>query len=196
MPAIKSAKNNEPTRIGKAINLKDWLVETETIKAKDGTETINRKNLSDTVYEQIKDGTEEADKDGRVIKIASEQFTLTIEVAKRRIPATKDGKPYEMEYGNLLPNTVEAASLLVGGNLDITTKVDEKTKEVEELPSVTKYFRQGFGMLARNSASARIATDVEGPDKAMEQAVKALMKAKGWSEEKAREKAKLMMSDD
>lgn len=194
MPKIKSGKNAVAKSIGPKVNLRDWLNETETVTV-DGKEVERRKNLSDTLYAEIAEGKETKDKDGRVIGIHSEQFDLTIEVAKRRIPATKDGQPYEMEYAWLAPRTNEACGLLVGGNLDLTFTKDKDGSESEQ-PSVTKYFRQGHGMLSRNNASAKIASEVEGPGKAFEQAVKALMKAKGWSEDKAREKAKLMMSDD
>jgi hypothetical protein len=194
MPKIKSAKNAAPKRIGQPVELQTWLVEMETTKDKDGNPVTRRKNLSDTLYDEIKDGKITKDKDGKVTSIVSPSFTLTVEVAKRRIPANKDGQPYEMEYASLLPNVIEACALLVGGNTDVTVEKDKDGNE-KELPSVTKYFRQGYGMLARNNASAQIASAVEGPDKAFEQAVKALMKAKGWSEDKAREKAKLMMED-
>ena len=191
MPKIKSGKNSTPELIGERVNLRSWLDETE--KDKDGNDV--RKNVPESVYALIKDGTETKDDKGKVIKIVSDAYTLTVETAKRRIPATKDGKPYEMEYANLLPNTAEAALPLVDNNLDVTIVKTDKGED-DEKPSVIKYFRQGYGMLARNNASARIAAKVEGPEKALEQAVKALIKAKGWSEEKARAKAKLMMSDD
>lgn len=193
MPKMKTAKNAQPARIGEPIDLKAWIVETE--KDKDGKDVYKNVKKSE-IMDSLKNGKEET-KDGRIVRIVSDMFTLNIELAKRRIPATKDGKPYEMEYANLLPNTVEAAALLVDGNADVTYKKDEKGKETdEELPSIVRYFKQGYGMLARNNASSRIATVVEGPDKALEQAIKSLMKAKGWSREKAEAKAKIMFAED
>jgi hypothetical protein len=195
MPKIKSAKNSVPNRIGKTVDLREWLNETETIKDKDGKETTRRKNVSDTIFDEIKDGKENKDKDGRVTSIVSPSFTLSVEIAKRRIPANKDGKPYEMEYASLLPNVIEACALLVGGNTDTTVTKDKDGNESEQ-PSVTKYFRQGYGMLARNNASAKIATEVEGPAKGIEQAIKGLMKSKGWTYEKAKAKLDALNAED
>ena len=174
------------TRVGNPIDLRAWMAETTT---KDGKEV--RKNLSEEAYASLSKGKETKDKDGRITEIRSDEFTLTLEVAKRKVPATKDGKLYEAEYASLLPLTGEAATTLVDGNLD--TKVD---KDGNELPSVVKYFRQGYGMLARNSAGAAIATLIEGPDKAREQAIKNLMKAKGWDYDKAKAKVELLMAED
>lgn len=174
------------TRVGNPIDLKAWMAETH--KNKDGQEV--RKNLSDAAFASLSKG-KETSKDGRVTEIRSDDYTLTIEVAKRKVPATKDGKLYEAEYASLLPLTGEAATTLVDGNLDTT--VD---KDGSELPSVVKYFRQGYGMLARNSAGAAIATLIEGPDKAREQAIKNLMKAKGWDYDKAKAKVELLMAED
>ena len=131
----------------------------------------------------------------RIMSITSPNFTLAIEIAKRRIPANKkDGKPYEMEYASLLPNVIEACAQLVEGNTDITFTKDKDGKETEA-PSVTKYFRQGFGMLARNNASAEIAREVEGPAKGIEQAIKGLMRSRGWTYEKAKAKLAAMDAD-
>lgn len=176
------------TRVGNPIDLRAWMDEMH--KDKDGKE--KRKNLSEVAYESLtKHGKETKDKDGRITAIASQDYSLTLEIAKRKVPATKDGKLYEAEYASLLPLTGEAATTLVDGNLDTT--VD---KDGNELPSVVKYFRQGYGMLARNSAGAAIATLIEGPDKAREQAIKNLMKAKGWDYDKAKAKVELLMAED
>jgi hypothetical protein len=211
---VTSAKQTqEATRKGEPIDLLTWLDETETRKDKDGNETTVRKNgVPDNAAEELKavadktlEVTEDAEKSvgvvkddkGRIVKIRSKNWTLTIELAKRRVPATKDGKPYDMEYGNLAANTSDAMLQLMGGNFDETFEVNPKTKKIEEADSVAKYFRQGYGMLARNAASSRIATLVEGPEKGLEQAIKALMKMRpDWSIEKATAKAKEAMSED
>ena len=187
MPKLKSAKNNEPTRVGVPVDLEAWLTETETIKAKDGTETTVRKNLSDSVYADIKDGERTKDKDGRVIAIVSKEYKLNIKLANRKIAVGKEKKLFDKEYAELLANVGEACAMLVGGNVDITVTKDKDGKETEQ-PSVTKYFNQGFGMLARNNASASIAAEVEGPAKGTEQAIKGLMRSKGWSYEKAKQR--------
>ena len=199
MPKIKSAKNDVPNKIGKQVNLLDWLSETETVKDSAGNETQRLKNVAEEIANELLSdkatrtmGDKATGNEDRVMSIVSPSFTLTVETAKRRIPV-KNGTPYEMEYASLLPNVIEAAALLVGGNMDVTIEKDKDGKD-EEKQSVTKYFRQGWGMLARNNASAKIATEVEGPAKGIEQAIKGLMRSKGWSYEKA--KARLAMLNE
>jgi hypothetical protein len=171
-----SGKNKDAAeRRGEPIDLLAWL--------KDGSN-----QESDVVNELLKG--ERTMKDGRLVSIVSENWTLAIEVAKRKVPTTKEGKLYEMEYAALLPRTASAAVMVVENNLDQTFD-----KDGNELPSVLKYFRQGYGMLARNAAGAAIAAQVEGPEKAKERTILSFMKHKGWSRDKAEAKYALLMED-
>ena len=180
-------KGKEATRLGGDVNLMAFISETETLK--DGT--VKRKNMTDKVAAELEAGEVTKDDKGRIIAIKSPNYTLTVEVAKRKVPATKDGKLYEAEYASLLPLTAEAATDLMDGKLDVT--ID---KDGNESPSVVKYFRQGYGMLARNSAGAAIAAKIEGPEKAREAAITKLIKLKGWDRAKAEKKYDAMMADD
>lgn len=173
-------------RVGESVDLRAWLAETE--KDKDGKDV--RKNTTDAIATELLAGTEGKDDKGRVTSLSSDNWTLTIELAKRKVPATKDGVLYEQEYASLLPLTADAAVTLMDGNLDVT-----KDDKGVETPSVLKYFRQGYGMLARNNAGAAIASLIEGPEKARERTILSLMKAKGWTREKAEAKYALLMED-
>lgn len=166
------------TRIGESVNLIEWAKDAENIK-------------DESIRKEVLAGEQKKDDAGRVTSLTSENWTLTLEVAKRKVPATKEGKLYEMEYAALLPRTASAAVTVVENNLDVTLD-----KDGNELPSVLKYFRQGFGMLARNNAGASIASQVEGPEKARERTIVNLMKHRGWSREKAEQKYELLMADD
>lgn len=191
---VQQAKAEEtPTAIGEPVDLEAWLVETEE-RDVDGAKVEARKNLTDAQYEALKDGKRITDKDGKVLAIQSADWNLTIELSKRRIP-TANGTLYGLEYGNLTPRTIDAALALVNNVTDETYTTDEKTKKEEEVDSIVKFFRQAWGMKSRNDASMRIASLVEGPEKALEQAIKAIMKARGFSREKATERAKAAMED-
>lgn len=177
-------KNTDAKRLGENVNLIDWL----NRKDKDGNLLTDGKIVAELLKgKQTKGDGKNSD---RVMSITSDNWTLTVEVAKRKVPATKDGVLYEQEYASLLPLTAEAATDLMGGKLDVSYKDDA------EVPSVIKYFRQGYGMLARNSAGANIASQIEGPAKGREAAINKLIKLKGWDRAKAEKKYDAMMADD
>ncbi len=170
-----SGKNKDAAeRRGEPIDLLAWI----------------RAEVKDADVAKELSAGERTEKEGRLVSIVSENWTLAIEVAKRKVPTTKEGKLYEMEYAALLPRTASAAVTVVENNLDQTFD-----KDGNELPSVLKYFRQGYGMLARNAAGAAIAAQVEGPEKAKERTILSFMKHKGWSREKAEQKYALLMED-
>jgi hypothetical protein len=167
----KPAEGKEVKRVGDDVDLLAWLEE----NVKDGE-----------TRKELRAGEQKKDKDGRVVRIDSPSWSLEVGLAKRKVNSAY----YEKEFADLLPKTALVAGPLVDDNLDYT--VDDKGNE---LPSVMKYFRQSFSMLARNAAGASIAAQVEGPEKARERTIVNLMKHKGWSREKAEAKYELLMAD-
>lgn len=126
------------------------------------------------VAELLKDGENVTDKDGRVIGRVGAHARVDIQRANTKVAEKK----FDAEYVAVSAITMEGASILMGGIVDETFKGEGDDKR--EVPSVIKYFNQGFGILARNACAARIRVNAEGPDKALLQAAKQLAKAKGW----------------
>lgn len=123
-------------------------------------------------------------KDGdRVIALVGKNVRLDIQTANTKV----EDKKFDAEYVAVSAITLEGAALLMGGVVDETYTGEGDDRR--ESPSVVKYFNQGFGILGRNAAAARIRTKVEGPDKAIMQAAKGLARAKGWEGEEGLQKA-------
>lgn len=120
---------------------------------------------------------------GRIVALVTPSLRADIALAKVGV----EDSDYDAEYVALSALTVEGAALLMSDVVDVTYKDTDDGKK--ELPSVMKYFNQGFGILARNACAARIRTAVEGPDKALIQAAKALARAKGWTGDEGLAKA-------
>jgi hypothetical protein len=181
----RAKQEEKPTRMGEPVDLKVWL--TEYLKLPDAvegqpapTQTAIQKHLSETAVTEVKDGA------GRVSALETEHVTATIEVAKIKI----EEKPYDMEYASLTAKTALGRLLLCDGVDDITFKGEGEEKR--EVPSVTKYFNTAFSQNARNAASARIRSKVEGPDKALASAAKKLAGVWGITVEQAAAKIKAM----
>lgn len=141
---------------------------------------------SDKVSADIKAalaGATEVKEGDRVIGLVGKDIRADIQLAKTSV----EDKAYESEYVALSAITLEGASVLMSGVVDETFKGEGDEKK--EVPSVVKYFNQGFGILARNACAARVRVAVEGPDKALTQAAKALARAKGWTGEEGFQKA-------
>lgn len=195
MPKILYKENEQPEFKGERIDLNAWLTATEEVKDKEGNVTGTKLvNITPTVAEELKDATEIKDDNGRVIGVQSANLVAQILSANTKV----EDKPYTAEYVGLSAKTVDGALILMDGVADtglMETDKDGKDTDVEK-PSVAKYFNQGYGILARNAAAARIRTLVEGPDKALMAAAKDLARAKGWSVEKAFAKVKAMAAED
>lgn len=173
-------------RMVQVSSIREWLDEKN-----DKGELVN---VTPAVHAALANGTESKDESGRVVAIDGSGIRASIEVANTKVEVSKDGKAetrkYDGEYVALSALTVEGALLLMADVADITVKDDK------EIPSVAKYFNQGFGILARNAAAARIRSKVEGPDKALISAAKDLARAKGWTFEKAFARVKAMAAED
>ena len=142
----------------------------------------------------------------RVMVIRGKDIEARIEIASAKI----DEKTYRDEYVTLFARTLKGTQILMedigsvsyadtfdkNGNPEKIYQIPTGSVNEKELPSVAKYFNQGFGILARNSAAARVRSKVEGPDKALQSAARDLMRARGWSFEKAYAKIKLMAAED
>lgn len=219
MPKILLKEDEKAEFKGEPVDIRAWLSKPRMVK----TDKTNEKgepvfepatdgnlyeNVSNAVAEELKSATEvlarDIDKDSvtpdRVVALKTDNLVAQILTAQTRVKADKDekeGKLYSTEYVNLGARTVAGSLIIMDGIADTEQYASDKDKaEGNELPSVAKYFNQGYGILARNAAAARIRTLVEGPDKALEAAARDLARAKGWSIEKARAKVALMAADD
>ena len=193
MPKLKFKKDEAPpTQVPgfEPVNILEWLGQTETTKDKDGNDVTTLANISQAVANELEDATEIKDEAGRVIGLKSDNIVAEILSANTKI----DNVTYTDEYVGLRAITAEGMSLLLDGKMDVT--FEGEGSEAREVPSVAKYFNQGFGILGRNAAAARIRTKVEGPDKALEAAARDLARAKGWTFDKALAKIKAMAEDD
>jgi hypothetical protein len=128
-------------------------------------------------------GATEVKDSNRVIGLVGKNVRVDIQTANTKV----EEKKFDAEYVAVSAITLEGAALLMDGVVDETYKGEGDDKR--EAPSVVKYFNQGFGILGRNAAAARIRTKVEGPDKAIMQAAKGLARAKGWEGPEGLEKA-------
>lgn len=120
-------------------------------------------------------GAEEVkDANGRVVSLVGKNLRADILLAT----AKSDDKQYEAEYVSVTARTLEGADALLKGSID--ENFEGEGDERREKPSVMKYFNQGFGILARNNCASKIRAKLEGPDKALMTAAKALARARGW----------------
>ena len=162
----KTANDDKATRVLEPASIADFLA------VKD----------NENIAKELVDATEVKDGD-RVIALVGKNIRLDIQTANTKV----EDKKFDAEYVAVSAITLEGAALLMSGVVDETFKGEGEDKR--EAPSVVKYFNQGFGILGRNAAAARIRTKVEGPDKAIMQAAKGLARAKGWEGEEGLQKA-------
>lgn len=215
------SKEAEPTVKGDKVDLLKFLQAErgENVKQEDGTEKFVPKpdektgekfeNITNALAEELAKGTlktvggDGPDKD-RVIAVETDNLVAEVRMVNltQKIEGQKDGTKYAMEYVGFRAKTILGAMVLAGGKDDQTFETNDKGEvikdeegDAKELPSVTKYFNDGFKVLSNNAARARLTAILEGPDKAIERAAENLAKAKGWSIEKARAKVKAMLED-
>jgi hypothetical protein len=187
------AKEQEPTIKGDSVDLKAFLNAT---REKPDEKTGEKfENISNALSEALANGTEVKDDNGRLIAIETPDIVAEVRQVNltQKIEGQKEGTQYAMEYVGFRAKTVLGAMVLAGGKDDQT--FEGEGDERREVPSVVKYFNDGFKVLSNNAARARLTAILEGPDKALERAAEQLAKAKGWSIEKARERVKAMLED-
>ena len=98
----------------------------------------------------------------------------------------------EVLFDELEAVTLEAATALVGGQVDLVLDVDEKTGEktpARGKPSVVREFNYGYGLNARRYVRQQYETQAAGPEKQINKGVAALV-ALGYSQEEAETIAK------
>jgi hypothetical protein len=187
------AKEAEAIRKGAAVDLKAFIEEKREKPSEDGELYAN---VSNVLHDALANATEVKDKDGRVTALETPDIVAQISLSriKQKTEGSTEDSTYEMEYVEFLAKTATGRLILVPGNNDDLTYEGEGDDRTE-VPSVTRYFNQGFKVLAANAARARLVGILEGPDKAMLKAAENLAKAKGWTVEKAMQKVKAMMED-
>jgi hypothetical protein len=188
MPKLTFKKEEAPKQVPNFVakDLTAWLAETQE---KDGMQVPA--NLPAKVHAELTgNGVAEMRNDaGRLIGLKSKHVIAEILNANTKIDETM----FTDEYVNLRARTSNGAKMLMDGVAELVE--DSEGNETSD-PSVCKYFNQGYGILARNAAAARIRTKVEGPDKALEAAARDLARAKGWTFDKAFDKVKRMAAED
>src|SRR5512141_2943644 len=100
----------------------------------------------------------------------------------------KDG---QMDYIKLQATDADGMALICDGNLEpvFEGEGDEKA-DITDGNNVVNCFNYGADLKRRNALTQRLATLMEGPDKALEKAAENIAKAFGISIEAAREKVK------
>jgi hypothetical protein len=188
----RMAKDSEPTIKGAQADLKAYVNEGRKEVGEDGDKFAN---VSNALNEALANGKEITDKDGRVIAIETDDLVAEVRQVNltQKLEGSKDDSKFAMEYIGFRAKTVLGAMVLAGGKDDQAFEGEGEDKR--EVPSVVKYFNDGFKVLSNNAARARLVGILEGPEKAIEKAAENLAKAKGWSIEKARERVKLMLAD-
>ena len=115
-----------------------------------------------------------------------------------------DDRKYSGDYVRLTvgPNAqtdedvVRALVVISGGNLRAPKKEGSDEPD-NRAPNMEKFTIYGSDLAARSRVSQQIKAKAEGPDKAIEQMAKLLVKNKpGTSLEQAREMAKALLSDE
>lgn len=206
------AKETEkPIRKGESVDLKAYLFAER--KDKDGNVKPDEKtgekyeNISNALAEALNGATEVYSGEGdakRLVALETPDVVSEIRLVnlKQKVEGSKDDQRFDMEYVGHRAKTVLGCMILAGGKDDQSFATNDKGEVItddegnkSEVPSVTKYFNDGFKVLSNNAARARLTAVLEGPDKAIERAIEQLMKAKGWSREKATAKVKAMMED-
>lgn len=158
--------DEKATRVLEPVDLREWL----------GKDDNKRFVEALTGAAEVKDGE-------RLVGLVGKNIRADIQTANTKV----EDKKYDAEYVSVSALTIEGAALLMSNVIDET--FEGEGDERREKPSVVKYFNQGYGILARNAAAARIRVKVEGPDKALVQAAKGLARAKGWEGEEGFQKA-------
>lgn len=125
--------------------------------------------LSDTVRQAVTDG----------------HVAVTIGVVRR--------KEAGMQYLKLQAKTAEGCAIISNGNVEPRFKdVDGEQVDETDGDNVVNHYNYGKDLKVRNLLTQRLATLIEGPDKALEAAAKNIAKAFNISIEVARERVKAM----
>lgn len=211
----RNAKEVTPERRGKAVDLKAFLEEKRgdyEVNKETGEKTfVEKPSKEGEIYANVSNVLHDAFENAKEVKVEGSDRVMGLEtpdilaqISTIKIKQKTEGseeKFYDMEYVEFLAKTATGRLILVPGNNDDITFVDvvddngKPTGEKEEVASVTRYFNQGFKVLAANAARARLVADIEGPDKALQKSAENLAKARGWTVEKAMAKIKAMAED-
>ena len=106
--------------------------------------------------------------------------------------ASPDGKAHERKYTRYVAVDARGMAALCGGKIEPSTAKpegeakDERTDE-QKKPGACDYFNYGFDLDQRASVRASLMTELEGPEKAITKAVKALVDGGLFNETEARE---------
>ena len=113
----------------------------------------------------------------------------SVKVAAKTSPTKKEES---RSYDELRAQNAAGMAAICGGKLEINTPPpaegeDERTKDEKRL-GAANHFNYGYDLARRAKTRAKLMTDLEGPDKAIAKAVKALVDADMFdTEDEARE---------
>lgn len=130
--------------------------------------------------------------ENELIKAAVEagDVIVTEDVVKISEKASPTGKAAEKKYQKFTAVTPKGMAALCGGKFAPATakpEGEDTRTEAETAPGACDYFNYGFDLDARAQVRTKLMSELEGPEKSIAKAVKALVENAGFSEAAARE---------
>ena len=124
---------------------------------------------------------------GIVDAIKASHVSHTVSTVKISAKASPTKKEESSTYDQLTAHNAQGMAVLCAGKLDTQTPVpeegDDGRTDAEKRLGAADHFNYGFDLARRARTRAKLVTRLEGPDKAIEKATKALVDADVYATE-------------